>query len=185
MPVPPGDGRAAVRRGLLSALAPVPPAVGRMDVSRVPTVSLAYIGDVVYELSLRSKHLWPVRRTQEYRDLVVKDVRAETQSYLLRRLLSEQEDVGVGRSLLLTKTECEVLRRGRNSVNGKGPKRFGGGAGGSPEIYADATALEALIGYAYLQGAGTDSAGGSGAIGEDRCAEILDWVRSALDSRDA
>ena len=94
--------------------------------------SLAYLGDAVYELYIRSLHLYPVKKLSEYHNQVVKCVRAESQAQLLQSLepyLSEQEQ--------------DLVRRGRNAAR-KCPTRL------SPRVYQQATALEALIGYLYL-----------------------------------
>ena len=94
--------------------------------------SLAYLGDAVYELYIRSCHLYPAKKLSDYHNQVVKCVRAESQARLLQSLepyLSEQER--------------DLVRRGRNAA-GKCPSRL------SPRIYQQATALEALIGYLYL-----------------------------------
>jgi ribonuclease III family protein len=95
-------------------------------------VVLAYIGDAVYELYVRSKLLIPPRRISDYHDRVVTQVRAETQAAYLQRLEPD-----------LTSEEKEILRRGRNGVTNK-PRRL------SPKIYQQASSLETLIGYLYL-----------------------------------
>jgi ribonuclease-3 family protein len=64
---------------------------------------------------------------------VVSQVRAESQAACLQVLEPH-----------LTEEEREVLRRGRNAATGK-PRRL------SPELYQQATSLETLIGYLYLQ----------------------------------
>jgi ribonuclease III family protein len=93
---------------------------------------LAYVGDVVYELYIRTYYLMPPRRLQTYHNQVVAQVRAESQALHLRSL-----------EPYLTPPEQEILRRGRNAAS-KGPKRV------APEIYQQATSLETLIGYLYL-----------------------------------
>ena len=95
-------------------------------------VSLAYIGDAVYELYVRTHYLLPPKKIADYHQAVVSQVRAETQATHLRSLKS-----------YLTESELEVLRRGRNSAIGK-PRRL------SPKLYQEATSLETLIGYLYL-----------------------------------
>lgn len=98
----------------------------------ISPASLAYIGDGVYELYIRSYYLFPAKRISDYHQQVVTQVKAETQAQHLRSLypyLSEQEK--------------EILKRGRNAATGK-PRRL------SLTIYQQATSLEALIGYLYL-----------------------------------
>ncbi len=95
-----------------------------------PTV-LAYLGDGVYELYVRSVYLQP-QRLQAYHQRVVAQVRAESQAVQLTKILP-----------LLTPDELEIVRRGRNAVK-KSPKRL------AVDIYQQATSLETLIGYLYL-----------------------------------
>lgn len=105
------------------------------DGSQLQTVSpsaLAYLGDAVYELYVRSCYLLPPKRSQLYHRLVVAQVRAEAQALHLRSLTS-----------YLTNTELEIVRRGRNAAT-KPPKRV------DAEIYQQASSLETLIGYLYL-----------------------------------
>lgn len=105
------------------------------NLSQLQTVSpsaLAYLGDAVYELYVRSCYLLPPKRSQLYHSLVVAQVRAETQALHLRSLVP-----------YLTNTELEVVRRGRNAAT-KPPKRV------DAEIYQQASSLETLVGYLYL-----------------------------------
>jgi ribonuclease III family protein len=106
--------------------------IDKKYLERLSPVVLAYIGDAVYELYIRSKFLIPPRRISNYHEQVVTQVRAETQAAYLQRLEPE-----------LTFEEKEILRRGRNAVTNK-PRRL------SPKIYQQASSLETLIGYLYL-----------------------------------
>ena len=45
------------------------------DVNQVGPTALAYIGDVVFELLVRSRHVWPTRRTADLQQQVVAFVR--------------------------------------------------------------------------------------------------------------
>lgn len=94
--------------------------------------ALAYLGDAVYELYIRTRYLVPPKRLQSYHHRVVAQVRAESQAQHLRSLQP-----------FLTAEELEILRRGRNAASGR-PKRV------DREIYQQATSLEALMGYLYL-----------------------------------
>lgn len=94
---------------------------------------LAYIGDAVYELYVRTCYLLPPRKVRDYHDQVVAQVRAETQARALQKLTP-----------YLTTVEQDIVRRGRNAATGC-PRRL------KPEIYQQATSLETLIGYLYLQ----------------------------------
>lgn len=99
---------------------------------RLSPVALAYLGDAVYELYTRTRFLLPPQRISAYHKQVVNEVRAETQASYLQIL-----------EPYLTKTEQEIVLRGRNAVR-KSPRRL------SLEVYQQATSLEALIGYLYL-----------------------------------
>lgn len=102
------------------------------QLERLSPLALAYIGDAVYELFVRSKFLLPPKRIADYHSLVVNSVRAESQAAYLKLIQPH-----------LTDKELDILRRGRNAVTKK-PKRL------SPEIYQQASSLETLIGYLYL-----------------------------------
>jgi len=102
------------------------------QVNQLSPSALAYLGDAVYELYIRSIYLLPPKRQHRYHQEVVTQVRAETQAAHLRSL---QPD--------LTEMEQDVIRRGRNAASNR-PKRV------SAAIYQQATSLEALIGYLYL-----------------------------------
>jgi ribonuclease III family protein len=94
--------------------------------------ALAYLGDAVYELYMRTQYLLPPSRIRDYHQRVVGCVRAETQAAFAAALLPHLSD-----------TEKQILKQGRNAATGQ-PKRL------SPEIYQQATALETLIGHLYL-----------------------------------
>jgi ribonuclease-3 family protein len=102
------------------------------QVQQLSPAALAYLGDAVYELYVRSQYLFPPKRARVYHQQVVAQVRAEAQSSHLQLLLPQ-----------LTPPELEVLRRGRNATSGY-PRRL------DPEIYQQATSFETLIGYLYL-----------------------------------
>lgn len=100
--------------------------------SQISPAALAYLGDAVYELYVRSKFLTPPKRSHVYHQQVVAEVRAEAQSRNLGLLRPH-----------LTAAEVEIMRRGRNAASGR-PRRL------DPEIYQQATSFETLIGYLYI-----------------------------------
>lgn len=69
----------------------------------------------------------------------------------------------------LSADELNVCRRGRNvgKNNNRTPKRLGGEAG-NQNVYQDSTALEALLGYLYIEH-------------PQRCNHILSWVETQLE----
>lgn len=98
-------------------------------------LTLAYLGDAVYELWVRT-HLLELgyEKVKDLHHIATDYVRASTQAQLLQGLMSE-----------LTETESQVVRRGRNA-KGSHPK--------STDVitYRHATAFEALVGYWQLTG---------------------------------
>lgn len=99
-------------------------------------LELAYIGDAVYELYVRT-HLIKsgVIRPNNLQKAAIDYVSAVSQARRGRRLES-----------ILTEEEMDVLRRGRNAKSGHVPKNASVGE------YRYSTGLEALIGYLYLTG---------------------------------
>jgi ribonuclease III family protein len=102
------------------------------QLQQISPAALAYIGDAVYELHIRTHYLLPPQKLQRYHDRVVSQVRAESQADHLRSLEPH-----------LTPAELDLLRRGRNAAS----KRF---RRGDPEVYQRASSLETLLGYLYL-----------------------------------
>jgi ribonuclease III family protein len=101
-------------------------------IDRLSPIALAYIGDAVFELHVRTRFLIPPKRMASYHSQVVTQVRAESQAIHLASLLPN-----------LTDAEKEILRRGRNACVTK-PRRL------DRQTYQQATGLEALIGYLHL-----------------------------------
>lgn len=104
----------------------------KIPLQQLSPSSLAYLGDAVYELYVRTQFLLPPKRVSDYHDQVVSKVRAESQAEFLNVLKP-----------YLTESEKDILRRGRNAASGC-PRRL------SPELYQQATSLETLLGYLYL-----------------------------------
>jgi ribonuclease III family protein len=101
-------------------------------IQQLSPAALAYLGDTVYELYVRMIYLFPPKRSQQYHQKVVAQVRAEAQAQHLQSLVPH-----------LTPEELDISRRGRNAASG-GPKRL------DPELYQQATGFETLLGYLYL-----------------------------------
>jgi ribonuclease III family protein len=105
---------------------------GLGQVQQLSPSALAYIGDAVYELYVRTHYLLPPKKLHIYHNQVVAQVRAESQALHLQSLQPH-----------LTEAESEIVRRGRNAAS-KRQKRV------NAEIYQQATGLETLLGYLYL-----------------------------------
>ncbi len=102
------------------------------QIRQLSPLSLAYLGDAVYELFMRTAYLCPPKRMNDYHRQVVRKVRAESQAECLQALYP-----------YLTDAEKNIVRQGRNA-SPRRTKRV------SPELYQQATSLETLIGYLYL-----------------------------------
>ena len=96
-------------------------------------LTLAYLGDAVYELWVRT-HLLELghEKVKELHKQAVNYVRAATQARVLRTLLPELDEV-----------EHQVVLRGRNAKGGH-PKNV------DVVTYRHATAFESLVGYWQL-----------------------------------
>lgn len=109
---------------------------GEVDIRTYSPLALAYIGDAIYDLIIRTVVI--ERANQSARNLhktVIRYVNARTQAQMIAVLEEE-----------LTSEEEAVYRRGRNA------KSYTSAKNASIAEYRKATGLEALFGYLYLQG---------------------------------
>lgn len=101
-------------------------------------LSLAFLGDAVFELMIRERALSLVTpHVDKLNKYTKRYSKAETQAKITDVLVGEE---------LLSEEELRVLKRGRNAKSSSVPKSC------SPIEYRKATALEALFGYLYLKG---------------------------------
>lgn len=98
------------------------------------SLELAYLGDTVYDLYVRSHLLRKGGRVGMLHRMAIRHVCAHAQSEAMLRI----ED-------RLTEAEAAVVRRARNAHQSP-PKNA------DPADYHRATSLEALIGYLYVTG---------------------------------
>ena len=99
-------------------------------------LQLAYIGDGVWELMVRSRIIYKGRSARHVHKDAVACVNARAQAEAFRRI-----------EPLLSESEADIARRGRNAhAHHAAPKNQ------DAADYRAATALEALIGYLYLVG---------------------------------
>ena len=98
----------------------------------VAPITLAYIGDAVFELYVRSRLLLPAKRIRDYHTQVVGHVKAEQQARYVDLLLPYLND-----------TEKDILRRGRNATSGKQRRA-------AAQHYQQSTGFEALLGFLFL-----------------------------------
>ncbi len=103
-----------------------------VDVRTVSPLTLAFIGDGVYEMLVRERLVCLANRPpRELHREAVSMVRAEAQAAAMEKMMP-----------LLSEKEIAVYKRGRNAHTAR-----------NSEEYHRATGLEALFGYLYLSGA--------------------------------
>ena len=108
----------------------------RKDVNAMPALTLAYLGDCIYELVIRTMLVEKgITHVSELNKAAVGLVRASAQKDMFFAI----EDV-------LSEEEMSVFKRGRNVKSSSCPKNA------SVTDYHTATGFEALMGYLYLKG---------------------------------
>jgi ribonuclease-3 family protein len=106
------------------------------EVNQYSPLTLAFLGDSVYELLVREKIL-----------LAANLPAARLHDIKIRRVCAAYQSAAVDLILpLLDSKEEAVLRRGRNATGNTVPKHS------NPAEYRRATALECLFGYLHLLG---------------------------------
>lgn len=127
----------------------------KASVAMIPPLALAFVGDAVYELYVRTDLAREgMTKTNRMHLSAVSLVKAKAQALMMKAITDD-----------LTEEELAVSKRGRNAKSGHQPK------GATVAEYRWATGFEALIGYLYLLGE------------QNRLRELLDKGRLAL--RDA
>ena len=109
---------------------------GKVDVRAYSPLTLAYIGDAIYELVIRTVVVERANRAaNELHKRTVKYVQAGVQAAMIEAVLPE-----------LTEDEVAVYKRGRNAKSHTSAKNA------SIQDYRKATGFEALMGFLYLTG---------------------------------
>jgi ribonuclease-3 family protein len=110
-------------------------ALPEQDIKTYSSLALAYIGDAVYEVIVRTMIVKegnaPVNRMHKKASRLV---RAQAQAEMMHTLKG-----------MLTEEEARVYKRGRNA------KSFTKAKNASTADYRNATGFEAVVGYLYLQ----------------------------------
>lgn len=120
----------------------------KLDVTQMPSLSLAFVGDSVYEVMVREylsrNHMGKVGQMNK---LKVALVCCKAQAQAAKILID-----------VFTEEETGVYRRGRNVNVNSTPKNS------TLADYHSATGLEAVFGYLYLSGR------------ESRCRELFKYI---------
>lgn len=110
--------------------------IERKDISTYSPLTLAYIGDAIYELVVRTIIVSEGNtQVNKLHHRCANIVKAEAQSKIIRQLKEE-----------LSEEELAVFKRGRNAKPNSCSKNA------TISDYKTATGFEALVGYLYMMG---------------------------------
>lgn len=105
------------------------------DIEMLSPLQLAYIGDAVYELLVRTYLLNKRLSVNKLHKVAIEYVKAKAQAQIVHILEN-----------ILTEEEQMIVKKGRNAKSNTMPKNA------TVIDYKYATGFEALIGYLYLKG---------------------------------
>lgn len=121
-----------------------------MNVDLINVITLAYLGDSIYEVYIRDYLIKKdIAKVEDLQREAVKYVSAKSQAKILSYLMDNN---------LLTESELDVVKRGRNYKRTSHPKNT------DIITYKMSSGFEAMIGYLYL----TDK--------KDRLDEIMNYI---------
>lgn len=107
-----------------------------VDLKQLSPLTLAFIGDTVFDLLVREKLICEANRpANDLHRLAVRDVKASAQAEFVNIL-----------SPYFTEEELNIYKRGRNAKSGHTAKNA------TTKDYHMATGLEAVFGWLYLNG---------------------------------
>ena len=107
-----------------------------MDVRQINIITLAYLGDAIYEVYVRNYLINKgIAKVEELQREAIKYVSAKSQSKILTYLIDNN---------YLSCDEIEIVKRGRNYKRDTHPKNT------DIVTYKLSTGFEALIGYLYM-----------------------------------
>ena len=125
-----------------------------MDVNLINVISLAYIGDAVYEVYVRDYLIKNgFAKVEELQKEAVKYVSAKSQCKILLFLIDNN---------LLDDNELDIVKRGRNYKRSSHPKNT------DIITYKMSSGFEAMIGYLYLNN------------DKDRLDEIMNYILGGI-----
>ena len=109
-----------------------------MGINEINVLSLAYLGDAVYELKVRDYLIsLGIQKVNKLQDKAMSFVTAKKQCEYINYFINNN---------ILTEIELDYVKRGRNASTYSHPKNT------DIVTYKWATGFEALIGYLYLTG---------------------------------
>jgi ribonuclease-3 family protein len=109
-----------------------------MDAMQYNGLTLAYIGDCIYELRIRNYVLsLGLTKVNDLHKEAIKFTKGQAQSYVMHHMIDNN---------MLSELEYDMFKRGRNSSVAKVRKNI------SRSDYLEGTGFESLIGYLYLTG---------------------------------
>lgn len=107
-----------------------------MDTRNINVISLAYLGDAIYEVYIREYLIKKeIAFVEDLQREAIKYVSAKSQSKILKWLMDNN---------FLKEDEIEIIKRGRNYKRGSHPKNT------DIITYKNSTGFESLLGYLYL-----------------------------------
>lgn len=107
-----------------------------MDINTINIVTLAYLGDSIYEVYIRETLIKKgIAKVEDLTKIATKYVSAKGQANILKQLIETN---------YLTEEELDIIKRGRNYKRSSHPKHT------DIVTYKHSTGFEALIGYLYL-----------------------------------
>ncbi len=108
----------------------------KMDVQLINVITLAYLGDAVYEVYVRDYLIKKgIAKVEDLQKEAINLVSAKSQSKILDYLINNN---------ILNDEEIDIVKRGRNYKRESHPKNT------DIITYKMSTGFEALIGYLYL-----------------------------------
>lgn len=125
-----------------------------MDVNLINVITLAYIGDAVYEVYVRDYLIKKgIAKVEDLQKEAVKYVSAKSQCKILSHLIDNN---------LLTENEIDIVKRGRNYKRTSHPKNT------DIITYKMSSGFEAMLGYLYLNN------------DKDRLDEIMNYILGGI-----
>lgn len=107
-----------------------------MDVNTINIVTLAYLGDAIYEVFIREKLIKKgISKVEHLTKEATNYVSAKGQASILKKMIEEE---------FFSEEELDVIKRGRNYKRSSHPKHT------DVVTYKYSTGFEAVIGYLYL-----------------------------------